>query len=392
MSSVLKRINAYNKPLPENLKKLKYTAMHESPFRFYRGTCHLFAEDFKELYGYDSKVKTWVCGDAHFENFGSYKSANRLVYFDLNDFDEAILSNPQPEITRFLTSVIIAGQQMRASDAVAHKALQEITSLYSATLRQGKALMMEGDLAKGILKKYFHRLQSRDRETFITKHTTQLKGKWKLKPDDAHFMAIDKNKKEAIFASLKPLLKQNKHFANLDYVDAAFRIAGTGSLGLERYAVLCYDKDKKKHYLVDIKQTRRSCYKDILKIKQPAFANEAERIIYAGYTMQFNAVAFLTSVSIENKWFVVKEMQPLIDKLSLESFKTDFAALRESALDMAPLIAYSQLRSSGHKGASTADELMRFADKDKWEKEMIDLSAKLADNNNKYYKAFRESA
>jgi uncharacterized protein (DUF2252 family) len=213
-----------------------------------------------------------------------------------------------------------------------------------------------------------------------------------LKHDGIHFLPINKEKKEEIFTDLKPLLKKNKHYKDLRFLDAAFRLAGTGSLGLERFAVLCYDKNKKKHYLIDIKETRRSCYRDVLKLKQPGFDNEAERIIYAERTMQFNEAAFLTGTKLSNKWFVVKEMQPLIDKLSLESFANDFSALRSSALDMAPLIAYGQLRSSGHKGASTADELIRFASKAKWQKEIIELSAELADNNNKYYKAFYESA
>lgn len=392
MSSVIKRINEYNKALPEDLKNLKFKAMSESPFRFYRGTCHLFAEDFKELYGFDSKLKTWICGDLHFENFGSYKGANRLVYFDLNDFDESVLAPPQPEITRFLTSIIIAGEQMKVNAASIHKTLEEVTDLYTATLSAGKALMVESELAKGILKKYFHRLQSRNRETFIAKHTSHVKGKITLKPDGVHLLPIAKKKRQEIFDGLMPLLKRNKHFADLNFLDAAFRIAGTGSLGLERYVVLCYDKNKKKHYLIDIKQARRSCFKDLVKIKQPAFGNEAERIIYSEYTMQFYATAFLSATKISNKWFIVKEMQPLVDKLSLKNFGNDFAALKESAFDMAPLIAYDQLRSSGHKGASTADELMRFADKGKWKKEVIDLSAKLADNNSRYFKAFYESA
>src|SRR5579872_1046149 len=106
MASVIKKINEYNAGTPPVLKDLKWNAMKESPFRFFRGTCHLFAQDFMRLYKNKSKVKSWICGDMHFENFGSFKGENRLVYFDLNDFDEAILASPEPEIARFLTSII----------------------------------------------------------------------------------------------------------------------------------------------------------------------------------------------------------------------------------------------------------------------------------------------
>lgn len=183
-------------------------------------------------------------------------------------------------------------------------------------------------------------------------------------------------------------MKKNKHFANLHFLDAAFRIVGTGSLGLERFCVLCHDKHKQKHYLIDIKQTRRSCYSEILKLKQPKFDNEAERIIRTEYIMQFNSAAFLTSLKISNRWYVVKEMQPLIDKLALDSFGSDFAALKEAALDMAPLIAYAQIRSSGHLGSSTVDELKRFAEKEKWKRDIINVSSELAEKNNEYYSIF----
>ena len=90
MASVIKKIRQYQQD-NGSLLELKIRALKESPFRFYGGTCHLFAEDFVKLYKYKPKVKSWICGDLHFENFGSYKGENRLVYFDLNDFDVWLL-------------------------------------------------------------------------------------------------------------------------------------------------------------------------------------------------------------------------------------------------------------------------------------------------------------
>ena len=104
MASVIKRINDYNAGIPATMQEMKWKALQESPFRFYRGTCHLFAQDFVKMYKDKPKVKTWICGDLHFENFGSFKGENRLVYFDLNDFDESILAGPEAEIARFIKS------------------------------------------------------------------------------------------------------------------------------------------------------------------------------------------------------------------------------------------------------------------------------------------------
>ena len=89
---ILSRIQAYNSNRDAERLAMKYRKMRADPFVFLRGTCHLFYE---RLAGLDIDLKapaTWVCGDLHLENFGSYKGDNRLAYFDINDFDEAALA------------------------------------------------------------------------------------------------------------------------------------------------------------------------------------------------------------------------------------------------------------------------------------------------------------
>ncbi len=44
-----------------------------------------FYEDLQDV-PLPQSPNTWICGDLHLENFGSYKANNKLVYFDLNDF------------------------------------------------------------------------------------------------------------------------------------------------------------------------------------------------------------------------------------------------------------------------------------------------------------------
>jgi uncharacterized protein (DUF2252 family) len=348
----------------------------------------LFAQDFVKMYKYKPKVKSWICGDLHFENFGSYRGENRLVYFDLSDFDEAILAGPEPEIARFLTSIVIAGGQMKASGVAVHKALHEIIVSYVTTLQRGKALMMEPEVAHGEFKKYFEHLETFDRQSFIAKRTYKEKGAILLKPDGTHFMNIDEARKTEVYEALSPLLEHTPHFEHLVFEDVAFRIAGTGSLGLERYCVLCYSKKKGKRFLIDVKEARKSCYTDLIDIKQPKFHNEADRVNSVAYLMQFNSPAFVSTVKIGEKWYMVRELQLVADKMAVADFGNDFGLIGDVAVEMAALMAYAQLRSSGRMGAATADDLMRFADKRQWQKDVIELSGDLARKNNKYYREF----
>jgi len=389
--SLLKRINQYNAGIPERLHEFKWAALQESPFRFYRGTCHLFAEDFVKLYRYKPKVKTWICGDLHFENFGSYKGDNRVVYFDLNDFDESILASPEPEITRFLTSIVVAATQMNVQQVKLHKALHDIMQAYTEAIHQGKAMMLQAEVAKGPFRKFFLQMSTLDRNEFIGKRTVKQKGNLLLRTDDKKFLAIDEAHKVAIYESLSPLLSGHPHFAHFVFEDAAIRIAGTGSLGLERYAVLFFRKKKGKRYIIDIKEARASCFSELIDGRQPRFKNEAERVVTVGNLMQFCTPAFNSMLKMNNKWFIVKELQSIDDKMNIEDFRNEFNAFTDAACEMARLAAYAHLRSSGRMGAAPADELMKFVSKGQWQRDVIELSAHLARKNDKYFDTFRKA-
>lgn len=85
--SLSERIIESNKGLLGEMVQLKYQAMSESAFRFFRGTCDLFYQDLATWKALPKSPLSWICGDLHVENFGSYKSDEGQVYFDLNDFD-----------------------------------------------------------------------------------------------------------------------------------------------------------------------------------------------------------------------------------------------------------------------------------------------------------------
>ena len=89
---LIERIKAFNEGRLEDMLQVKYAKMAENSFFFFRGTFHLFYEDLSKEKDFTTSPNAWICGDLHLENFGSFKSDNRLVYFDLNDFDEAVLA------------------------------------------------------------------------------------------------------------------------------------------------------------------------------------------------------------------------------------------------------------------------------------------------------------
>jgi uncharacterized protein (DUF2252 family) len=132
MSTLSDRIIAFNDGLLPQMLPHKYEAMAENAFRFYRGTCPLFYQDLAGFTKMPQSPVAWICGDLHLENFGSYRGENKLVYFDLNDFDEAILAPAFYEVARLVTSIFIAFESLK----IDHERAEHMAKLFIKHIRQ----------------------------------------------------------------------------------------------------------------------------------------------------------------------------------------------------------------------------------------------------------------
>src|SRR5579859_1828158 len=115
-ANIVREIQRFNRGRDPRRLQLKYQAMRESAFAFMRGTCHLFYAGLPAVAALQRAPDAWISGDLHMENFGAYKGDNRLVYFDLNDFDEACLAPCTWEPLRMLASISLAGDKLGTSE------------------------------------------------------------------------------------------------------------------------------------------------------------------------------------------------------------------------------------------------------------------------------------
>ena len=378
----------FNKGLSPTAQLAKFRAIQESPFRFYRGTCHLFYDRLTELGPPKAHTKAWICGDLHLENFGSFKGDNRLVYFDVNDFDEALMAPLSAEVLRFATAILMATDLFKYSDKQARELVKCALKEYRDTIVRSKALMMERDLATGLLREFFDKVELQKRQEFIGSITEQRGKKTLIKIDDVHNHKMDEDVHERLMSWYRKEFKNDDRLGPLEIQDCAYRIAGTGSLGVERYMILVRHAKSKKFYLLDMKEARPSSLSSHVKIKQPKWASEAERIITIQNRMQFCAPALLRPVYFNKKWFVLKELQPMQDKVDLATAKGELDKLQDVILPMARLAAYAHLRGTGRQGSSTADELADSVSHDKWIKQRYELATELAVQTKKDFKDF----
>jgi uncharacterized protein (DUF2252 family) len=234
---------------------------------------------------------------------------------------------------------------------------------------------VEKDTVQGLVRKFLLELKLRSRTEFIGRRTVVKKGKLKLRIDGIHALPLEPGKKKMIVDFLADWRSPRSDRKFFKVLDAAVRIAGTGSLGVERYIVLVKGNGPGQEYLLDLKKSSPSCLHHLVKIKQPVWQNEAERITSTQSRVQAVSPALLHDALFNGRHFVLKELQPLQDKMSLSLCKGKFKKMEELICTMAQVTASGQLRSSGRQGSSIADELIAFSKQETWKKHVMHYSA-----------------
>lgn len=359
---------------PERLK-MKWAAMKGNPFVFLRGTCRLFYERLPRAGLFKSAPPVWICGDLHLENFGSYKADNRLVHFDLNDFDEAVLAPASWELVRMLTSIRIATDALSASRAQALALPSAFLGAYAAELAAGKAYWIERDTAEGLVHTLLDSLRVRRRSAFLDGRTA-IKGRRRhLKVDGRKALAVTDVQRAAVTKLIGKFAQQQPEPGFYQVLDVARRIAGTGSLGVDRYVILVEGKGSPHgNYLLDLKEAKSSSLLPRLRQEQPSWNSEAERVVTLQRRMQAVSMAFLQPVIMGGRSYVLRGLQPTEDRVTLGHAALADGGLVHTLATMGRLVAWAQLRSSGRQGSAAADELIDFGRREKWQRRLLDLS------------------
>jgi uncharacterized protein (DUF2252 family) len=358
---VAERIREFNAGRDPQRLALKHRIMRASVFAFLRGTCHLFYERLPAASLFRGAPLAWICGDLHLENFGSYKGDNRLVYFDLNDFDEAALAPCTWELVRIVTSILVGGESIGLDKGQARTLSRRFLDGYVAAIEDGKSRWVERETAQGMVRKLLDSLRLRKRQEFLDSRTVRVRGRRKMRLDGKRTLPVTVKQRERIKRFMRKFAKQQPNPKFYRLLDVARRIAGTGSLGVERYALLIEGKGSPNgNYLLDLKQALPSSLAPFLRWKQPKWQNEAQRVVTAQRRVQAVPMAFLGPVVIDGTPFVLKGLQPVQDRVALDKWRGDLALLEQTLLTMAHLTAWGELRSSGLQGSATADELIEY--------------------------------
>jgi len=250
----------------------KMQRMTASPLAYLRGAAPLFYEILAarpELAEGPPGEGTLV-GDMHLENFGAYQpepskgdpaaaasggKKHRAAVFDLNDFDDAIVGPWRLDVLRLATSVLLGGRELGASGLVA---LSLVDALLDAWARSAfeRAPVPEAPPPVVAL---VEQVQSRSRTALLDARTEVVNGKRRF-VRGPRYADLAPEVIAAVPAAFEQYVaalpaEEVPHKGSFAILDQALRIAGTGSLGGLRIAVLVEGKGGPDHHWVfDMKE------------------------------------------------------------------------------------------------------------------------------------------
>jgi uncharacterized protein (DUF2252 family) len=370
---VIEAIQQANASLSAAHRQAKYAKMAASPYRFFRGSNHLYWQDVWHdwrfaLFGGWPNTQTWLQGDAHAYNFGAYGHHDDQVRYGMDDFDDALIGDYQYDVWRLAISLVLdARENAELSPKAIDKALSKLLEGYMDTLsvhREDDVAIhaITLDNAKDPLKSFMGKVADKQsRARMLEKWTT-------LDPDKGRQFAERPGKLANLPADVASQLRriiEQEYQQTLQHPikesdpqhffvkDTARRLdAGTGSLGVERYYVLIEGGADHEHddVILDIKeQVTPEAYRLMDKAQQQAwrklFPNEGIRHAAAFHAIAEHPDAYLGWLTMNGKVFSVRERSP---------FKKDYPthklssgkAYRKLARQWGEILAREHLRGA----------------------------------------------
>lgn len=370
--SIVSRIQQYNTGREPERLALKYDAMRRGPLGFLRGTAHLFHEDCRPPTELARSPLAWITGDLHLENFGSYKGDNRLTYFDINDFDEATLAPCAVDLARFMTSVMVASHELGFAKREGRQLAQRFAMAYRLALSEGKARWIERQTATGIIRTLLEEARLLTRKRLLGLRTTGSGKRRRLKLGK-RALPVASEDRRAVEAIIRRFAEHEPDPDFYRILDVARRVAGTASLGLERYVILVQGRGgPDKQALLDLKEASAPTLR--ARGTKVRWNSEAERVVAVQRWVQAISPALLHVVATRSSSYVLRELQPTQNRLSIRNWRRPAVELAGAMESMGQITAWSHLRSASRRGAATIDSWLDFAAEKRWAAPLLEYA------------------
>jgi uncharacterized protein (DUF2252 family) len=377
------------------LVKVKWQLMAESPLGYFRGAVPVMAADLAMLPS--TGILTQLCGDAHIRNVGAFAAPDGRLIFDLNDFDETICGPFEWDLKRMASSLILAGRSSGHKNSSSRDAVIQCITQYAALMRilaQMPAIEMSRFQVHriGTVQPIHTALLKAERATPL--HTLEALTEPAHHEDNAprrfkevplQLWRITGREKSEVLAALGPytamLEPQRQHLLSLYRpVDVAFKVVGTGSVGLRDYCIYFEGNGPGDPLFLQIKEEPASGYAAYLPDAHPPHQN-GQRVAEGQRALQVQSDPFLGWTHMGGRDYLVRQLNDHKSSVELEDLAKDglpaFAQVCGELLARSHARAGDPLVISGYlgNGANFAEALADFgsAYADQTEKDWQDL-------------------
>lgn len=393
-TAALKLIERSMKGRVPALIKLKYELMAESPFAYFRGAAPVMAADLAVLP--NAGILAQICGDAHVRNLGAFAAPDGRLVFDINDFDETIHGPFEWDLKRMASSLVLAGRASGHKEAAACAAVEKCILRYCEQMSEFAA-MPHIEVGRfqvhrlGLVAPVHAALLKAERATpqhaleQLTEPAPQRTGGRRFKESKPMLTRVTGAQAAKVLASLEPyrqtLEPQRQHLLSFYRpIDVAFKVVGTGSVGLRDYCIYFEGNGPDDPLFLQIKEEPASCYTPYLPDARPERHN-GKRAADGQRAMQLQSDPFLGWTQMGGRHYLVRQLND--HKGSIDLTDLDSGGLEAYGEVCGELLARGHARSgdplvlTGYLGSGDgfAEALGKFGScyADQTEKDWTDL-------------------
>jgi uncharacterized protein (DUF2252 family) len=384
-----------------------------SPFGFFRGAVPVMAYDLSLMP--HTGLFTQLCGDAHVRNLGAFAGPDGRLVFDINDFDETAPGPFEWDVKRMATSLVLAGREAGGKQAHCREAAATFLERYTGMMRAFSRMPV-----LDVAKYQVHRLQDVDaiEQIFqLAQRATPLSNlaaltrsspkKAASKASPAKTSGPPADGPARVFRTEKPVLERltgteaqqvidslasyatsllperQRFFAQYRVVDVAFKVVGTGSVGLRDFVLYMQGNGPKDPLFLQIKEETASAYAPYLPAAVHTGHN-GRRVVEGERAMQLQSDPLLGWTTIEDRDYLVRQLNDHKASIDLEDLKA--SGLMEYAGVSGEILARGHAR--GGDCLALAGYLGRGS---RFEASVLQFATDYADQTEKDWKALVKS-
>jgi uncharacterized protein (DUF2252 family) len=277
-----------------------------------------------------SGLAVQACGDAHLSNFGIFGSAERLLVFDVNDFDETLPGPWEWDVKRLAASLEVAardngfpGQKRReivaATVASYRQAMRGFAAMTNLDVWYARAdvdqvrAQFESQLKarqRKLVDKGLAKARTRDSMQAVAQLTRIVNGRPRIISDPPLLVPVDElvpkqtdtgqtdrtaieSELAGLIAKYQRTLETDRRFLlqQFEFTDMARKVVGVGSVGTRCWIVLMLGRDATDPLFLQVKEAEASVLSRFAGASR--YANQGQRVVAGQRLMQASSDIFL---------------------------------------------------------------------------------------------------